>query len=85
MYVVKLKSFSNATLYCRAETFDRIADVGSEGASGLSWFLKYLFFASDDAAAAPVPAPASSSRSRSRSNSIVSARSGSTSTSKAAK
>lgn len=85
MYVVKLKSFSNATLYCRAETFDRIADVGSEGSSGLSWFLKYLFFASDDAAAAPVPAPASSSRSRSRSNSIVSARSGSTSTSKAAK
>jgi hypothetical protein len=85
MYVVKLKSFSNATLYCRAETFDRIADVGSEGSSGLSWFLKYLFFASDGTAAAPVPAPASSSHSRSRSNSIVSARSGSTSTSKAAK
>ena len=84
MYEIKLKAFGNATLFCRAETFDRIADTrGEEGSSGLSWFLRYLFFSSDGTAAAPAPAPASSSHSRSRSNSIVSARSGSTSTSKA--
>lgn len=83
MYEIKLKAFGNATLYCRAETFDRITDTrNEEGSSGLSSFLRYLFFSSDGAAAAPAPAPASSSHSRSRSNSIVSARSGST-TSKA--
>lgn len=83
MYEIRLKAFGDATLYCQAETFDRITDTrNEEGSSGLSSFLRYLFFSSDGAAAAPAPAPASSSHSRSRSNSIVSARSGST-TSKA--
>jgi len=75
MYEISLADFGGGTLYCRAETFDRIVDMKDEGSSGLSWFLRYLFFSSDGntVPAGKVGGGGGSSHSRSRSNSIISA------------
>ena len=70
MYEISLKG-TGANLFCKAETFDRIADMGDDDPSGLSRFLRYLWFSSD--ATADRAGAGSSSNSRSRSNSITSA------------
>lgn len=67
MYEIVLAAAS-LKLYAKAETFDRITDgmKDSGGPFGMSWLLRYIFFASDDTHGA------AAGSTRSRSNSIAS-------------
>ena len=64
MYEISLLGWG-AKLFAQGETFDRIHDgmKNGEGPFGMTWLLRYLFYASDDSGKVPGSA-------RSRSNSI---------------
>lgn len=65
MYTIKLKGWG-ATLYAKAETFDRVRETArdKDGAFGMNWLMRF-FFSSNAKKAGP-------SGNRSRSNSVVS-------------
>jgi len=66
-YVIRLSGW-NATLYAKGETFDRINDgmQDRDGAFGMNWLLRFLFFTSSTTASSKQES------NRSRSNSLVS-------------
>ena len=66
MYTIKLRGWG-ATLYAKAETFDRVPDFmrDKDGPFGMNWLLNF-FFSSTDAK------PTDAIVNRSRSNSLVS-------------